>query len=148
MLKDSLARASKCGISVPDSLVDEAREKVAATARRFPRMRRQQLFQEARLRVSSLQQEVCGLAAQIASTIRPTPAWRRQARRAMGKMPEVLLAVVLAMAGAGPHAAAQNAAEWGHEAVHAVEVITVHYLADRAEPSLRVTPSHAGPRLR
>jgi hypothetical protein len=154
MLKASLDRASQHGISVPDSLVDDAREKVAATARRFPRMRRQQLFQEARIRVSSLQQEVCGLASQIADKIHPATvpapdaAWRRKARKVLGDVSGVLLAMILAMAGAGPHAVAQNAAEWGHAAVGAVEVITVHYLADQAQPSLRVAPSRAGPQLR
>jgi hypothetical protein len=154
MLKDSLARFSQCGISIPESLVDEAREKVAATARRFPRMRRRQVFEEARDRVSSLQQEVCGLAAQADSLIRPDTdqvpetTWRRKARKALGKVSGVLLAVALAMAGASPHAAAQNFAEWGHDAVQAVDVITVHYLADRAHPSVHVAPSSQGPRIR
>ena len=147
MLKDSLAQAGKRGVNVPDSLVDEAREKVAATARRFPRMRRQQLFQEARTRVTSLQREVCELAGQMGGSLH-TAARRRKARHVLGKVSEVLLAVVLAMAGAGPHAAVQNATEWGQATVHAVEVITVHYLADRAQPNLRVAPSHTGPRLR
>jgi hypothetical protein len=154
MLKASLARAGQGGVSIPESLVDEAREKLAATARRFPRMRRQQLFEEARIRVSSLQQEVCGLAVQIASTIRqpaapaPDAAWRRNARKALGKVSGVLLAVALAMAGASPDTVARNAAAWGHAAVQAVEVITVHYLADSAQPSVHVAPARAGPRLR
>ena len=65
MFKASLARARQGGVDVPDSLVDEAREKVAATARRFPRMGRQQLFRQAADRVRILQEEVCGLASQI-----------------------------------------------------------------------------------
>jgi len=154
MLKSSLARVGQYGVSIPESLVDDAREKVAATARRFPRMRRRQLFEEARIRVSSLQQEVCELAAQIAGTIRPAAAppsdadWRRRARKALGKVSGVLLAVALAMAGASPDTVARNAAAWGHAAVQAVEVITVHYLADSAQPSAHVAPARAGPRLR
>ena len=125
----SLARASQGGVRIPESLVDEAREKVRATARRFPRMGRQHLFRQAADRVRSLREEVC-----LASATRPVPdpAWRRRARKALGKVNGVLLGVTLAMAGAGPHVAAQNAAGWGQAAVRAVEVITVHYIADRA----------------
>ena len=151
MLKSSLARVGKCGVSIPESLVDDAREKLAATARRFPRMRRRQLFEEARIRITSLQQEVCELAAQIATTIRSAAAdaaWRRRARKALGKVSGVLLALALAMAGASPDTVARNAAAWGHAAVQAVEVITVHYLADSAQPSVHVAPARAGPRLR
>jgi hypothetical protein len=145
-LKDALARASQGGIVVPDSLVDEAREKVAATARRFPRMGRQQLFRQAADRVRSLQTEVCELAGQTGAAAR-SAAWRRTARKALGKVSGLLLAVTLAMAGAGPHAVAHNAAEWGDATVRAVEVITVHYIADRAEPGLRVAPPYSGPRI-
>lgn len=145
-LKDALARASQGGIVVPESLVDEAREKVAATARRFPRMGRQQLFRQAADRVRSLQAEVCELAGQTGDAVR-SAAWRRKARKALGKVSGLLLAVTLAMAGAGPHAVAHNAAEWGDAAVRAVEVITVHYIADRAEPGVRVAPPYSGPRI-
>ena len=150
MFKASLARARQGGVDVPDSLVDEAREKVAATARRFPRMGRQQLFRQAADRVRILQEEVCGLASQIGAATRSAAgtAWRRKARKALGKVGGLLLAVTLAMTSAGPHAVAQNTAEWGHAAVHAAEVITVHYIADRAEPSLRVAPSYSGPQIR
>ena len=121
--------------------MDEAREKVAATARRFPRMGRQQLFRQAADRVRVLQQEVCGLASQIGAATRSAAgtAWRRKARKALDKVGGLLLAVTLAMTSAGPHAVAQNTAEWG-QAVRAAEVITVHYIADRAEPDLRVAP--------
>ena len=150
MFKACLARARQGGVDVPDALVDEAREKVAATARRFPRMGRQQLFRQAADRVRTLQEEVCGLASQIGAVTRPTAgtAWRRKARKALGKVSGLLLAVTLAMTSAGPHAVAQNTAEWGHAAVRAAEVITVHYIADRAEPSLRVAPSYSGPQIR
>jgi hypothetical protein len=147
MLKASLARARQGGVDVPDALVDEAREKVAATARRFPRMGRQQLFRQAADRVRTLQEEVCGLASQIGAATR-SAAWRRKARKALGKVSGLLLAVTLAMTSAGPHAVAQNTAEWGHAAVRAAEVITVHYIADRAEPNLRVAPSYSGPQIR
>jgi hypothetical protein len=154
MLRDSLIRASQCGMKVDESMVDQAREKVAATTRRFPRMGRQQLFEEARRRVGSLQQEVCGLADQMRSAAHlpaapaPQAVWRRKARKALGKVSGVLLAVTLAMGGASPHAVAENTAAWGQAAARTVEVITVHYLADRAEPGAHVAPSRAGPRLR
>ena len=150
MFKASLARARQGGVDVPDSLVDEAREKLAATARRFPRMGRQQLFRQATDRVRTLQKEVCGLASQIGTATRSAEgaAWRRKSRKVLDKVSGLLLAVTLAMAGAGPHAVAENAAEWSHAAVRAVEVITVHYIADRAEPNLRVAPSYSGPQVR
>jgi hypothetical protein len=154
MLKAALAEAVKYGMSIPEWLVDEAHEKVTATARRLPRMRRRQLFEEARIRVASLQREICGLSAQMSSGIHSATALaadaasRQKVRKALGKVSGVLLAVALAMAGAGPHAAAQNVAEWGNAGIRAVEVITVHYLADRAQPSLRVAPPRAGPQLR
>lgn len=154
MLKASIMRAGKYGMSVPESLVDEARAKVAATVRRFPRMRRQQLFEEARIRVASLQREVCELSGQMSSRIHsaaaeaPDSPRRQTVRKALGKVSGVLLAVALAMSGASPHTAAQNAAEWGNAAIQAVEVITVHYLADRAQPSIRVAPPRSGPKLR
>ena len=154
-LKASLTRASQGGgIKISelraDALVDEARQKVADTVRRFPRMRSTQLFSQAQERVRLLQKEVCPLASQIGSTAHPPPgpAWRRRARKALGKVPGVLLAITLAMASAGPHAVLQNAAEWGQAAVRSVEVITVHYLADRAEPGVRVAPSGPGLHMR
>ena len=153
-LKASLTRVSQGGVIISEqrvnSLVDEARQKVADTVRRFPRMRSAQLLSQAEERVRSLQEEVCRLASQIGSTAHPAPgpAWRRQARKALGKIPDVLLAITLAMAGAGPHAVLQNAAEWGQSAVRSVEVITVHYMADRAEPSVHVAPSRPGLQIR
>jgi hypothetical protein len=154
MLKASLAYADKYGMSIPDSLVNEAHQKVAATARRFPRMRRRQLFEEARIRVASLQREVCGLSGQLSSSIHSATAlasdaaWRQKIRKTLGKVSGLLLAVALAMAGVSPHAAAQNAAEWGNAAIQTIEVITVHFVADRAQPSMRVAPPRVGPQLR
>lgn len=150
MLKDAMVRACQGRMSVDESLVDQARDKLAATARRFPRMGRQQLFDEARKRAEALQQEVCGLAGQLADAARPAadPArratWRRLARKVLRKVPGALLAVVMAMAGAGPHAVVQNAAAWGEAAAQAAQVVTVHYLADQAEPGVHVAPPRAG----
>jgi hypothetical protein len=154
MLEDAMVRAGQGRISVDESLVDQARDQLAATARRFPRMGHQQLFDEARKRTEALQQEVCGLAGQLADATRPAadPArrasWRRMARKALGKVPGALLAVVMVMAGAGPHAVAQNAAAWGQAAAQAAEVVAVHYLADQAQPGVQVASPRAGPRLR
>jgi len=155
MLKDSLVRARQSGITIDDSLVDQAREKVAATARRFPRMGCDQLFDEARTRVTALQHEVCGLAAQFRPSAEPAaPAeagrlgtWRRRARKALGKVSGVLLAMALAMTGASPHMVTRDAVAWEQAAAHAAEVITVHYLAYSAEPGVHVAP-RAGPRVR
>ena len=151
MLADVLKRTR---MNVDLSLVDGAREKVAATARRYPRMRHQQLFGLAKERVAALQQQVCQLAGQAAEAARPAAdparraAWKRLARKALSKVPDVLIAAVLAMAFAGPHAVAESTAAWGPAAAHAAQVVTVHYLADRAEPGVRVAPPRAGPRLR
>jgi hypothetical protein len=100
MLKDSLVRARQSGITIDDSLVDQAREKVAATARRFPRMGCDQLFDEARTRVTALQHEVCGVAAQFRPSAEPAaPAeagrlgtWRRraQAEAEIGRLVDLL----------------------------------------------------------
>jgi|GEM_PF-2803143 hypothetical protein len=155
MLKDSLLRASRSGMTIDQSLVDQAREKVAATARRFPRMGCQQLFDETRTRVTALQHEVCGLAAQFRPLADPAEpadsaprgAWRRRARKALAKVSGVLLAVALAMAGASPHVAMRDAVAWEQATAHAAEVITVHYLAFSAEPGVHVAP-RAGPRVR
>jgi hypothetical protein len=151
MLTDVLTRA---GMNVDRSLVDGTREKVAATARRYPRMRHQQLFELAKDRVDALQQTVCKLAAQAAEAARPAAdparraAWKRLAHKALSKVPDVLLAAVLAMAFAGPHAVAGSTAAWGEAAAHAAQVVSVHYLADRAQPGVRVAPPRAGPGLR
>jgi hypothetical protein len=155
MLKDAMLRAGQSGLAIDESLVDQAREKVAATARRFPRMGCQQLFDEARTRVTALRQEVCGVAAQfrsLADQAEPADstrlgAWRRRARKALGKVSGVLLAVALAMAGASPHVAMRDAAAWEQAAAHATEVITVHHLAYSAEPGVHIAP-RAGPRMR
>lgn len=145
-LKAALTRARQHGVSVSDSTVDEARQKVAATIGRYPRMRRGELFEVAKRRVADLREEVCELASEAAGAVR-TAAWRKKTRKTLGKVSGVLLAIVLAMAGAGPGAAEHNIAEWGDAAIHAVEVITVHHLAHQAQPGVRVTPPRAGPRI-
>jgi hypothetical protein len=141
-LKDAMAQASERGISIPDpdSLVDQAHQKIAATARRYPRFRRQQLFSEANDRVKALRDEVCKLVG-IANRESPRdPRWRRAARKTLSKLPDVLLAVVLALVAPAAISTAQSG-------VHAVEVMTAHHVAAQAQPGMRVAPAQLGPRV-
>jgi hypothetical protein len=142
-LKDTLARADQGRNCVDTSLVDRAYEAVRDTARRYPRMKSQDLFLVARKRVEALQQEVCALATRLKGQAHTAETWRK-ARKALKKVEEVLLAVVLAIVAAGPQAAL-GPSEWIHEAVN---VVVVHQIAHSAQPNLRVAPPRAGPRPR
>lgn len=148
-LKDAMAQAGERGLKIPDpgSLVDDARQKVVATARRYPRLRRQQLFSEARDRVDALRVEVCKLVGMAHRETPTDPAWRRAARKALSKLPEVLLAVVLALVAPPALASAQSALAAAPSGIHAVDVMTAHHVAAQAQPSMRVAPPHAGPRV-
>ena len=147
-LKDILARARRDGMDVPDSTVDDAYKMVAATARRFPRMKRESLFAEAKNRVADLQRDVCNLAAAVREGKKPDPVWRRAVRRVLKALPGALLSAAFALLAASPAVMAHNAAAWGEPAVHAAEVIAVHYVAAQAQPNLVVAPPSAGPRIR
>ena len=96
--------------------MDEAREKVAATARRFPRMGRQQLFRQAAHRVKSLQEEVCGLASQIGAASR-SAAESGLAAKGTQSPGQSGRATPRGDPGDGEgrsRAVAHNAVEWGH----------------------------------
>lgn len=147
-LKDILTRARRDGIDVADSTVDDAYKMVAATARRFPRMKRESLFVEAKNRVTTLQRDICTLAAAVREGKKPDPVWRRTVRRVLKALPGALLSAAFAMLAASPAVMAHNAAAWGEPAVHAAEVIAVHYVAAQAQPNLVVAPPSAGPRIR
>lgn len=148
MLTDALAQASRHGVSVPASHVDEARAALQATARRHRRMKRRQLFQLANERINALRQEVCALADHLRTSTKDTAmrdAVRRRARTALTKASGLLVALVLAMGGAGPHQMTQNLSDWGHEVT---KLVMVHDIAHHAQPSLRIVPPRAGPRIR
>jgi hypothetical protein len=148
-LKDSLDRvgqldrAGQYGKSVDGSLVDQAYAAVRNTTRRYPRMKPCDLFLTASQRVMVLKQEVCELAGHLTSRARKADARRRKARAVLTRVTDVLLAVVLAMAAAGPQSIA-GPSEWIHEAV---KVVMIHQIAHSAQPSLRVAPPRAGPRV-
>jgi len=148
VLKDALAWADRHGMSVSAARTDEARAAVTATVRRHPRMRRQELFQVAEMRVGDLQREICALADQLrhrpqaaAASAMPDRASRRRARTALAMGSELLVALVPAIAGAGRGQVAQNLSEWGHEDA---KVITVLDIAHRAQPSQEIVPARAG----
>lgn len=148
-LKSYLNVAREAGINVSDESIDEAYEKVKATARRFPRLNRDQLFDEAQTRVISLRDEVCQAASQAtdkAESAAQRAAWRRRAKKTLVKVSGALLTMVLTVA--GPHAVAHDVAEWGHAAMQVADVLTLHHVADQAQPGTRVTPPPAGPRVR
>lgn len=147
-LKDVLDRAKRNDVEVRDSTVDDAYTAVVATVRRFPRMKHKDLFETAHRRVIALQTEVCTLATEVRGGKKPEPAWRRRAAKALKAVRGSLLAITLALLATGPAAMAHNAANWGEPAVHAAEVIAVHYVAAQAQPGLAVSPPHAGPRVR
>ena len=141
-LKDAMVQARERGITIPDpdSLVDEARQQVVATTRRYPRLRRQQLFSQARDRVERLRDEVCKLVG-IANRESPhDPFWRRAARKTLSKLPDVLLAVALALVAPAAITTAQSG-------IHAVEVMTVHHVAAQVQPAVPVAPPQTGPRV-
>jgi hypothetical protein len=141
-LKDAMAQAGERGISIPDpdSLVDKARQQVVATTRRYPRLRRQQLFSEARRRVEDLRDEVCKLVSMVKPGAPPGPRWRQAVRWTLSKVPGVLLALVLALVAPSAIATAQSG-------IHAVEVMTAHHVAAQVQPAVPVAPAHMGPRV-
>lgn len=131
-------------IGDPAGYIDGIIAAAEQTARRFRRFDRQKLFQDATGRVSSLRDDVCALSGDL--TDRTTSAERRKkARSVLVKAAGLLLTLILTMAGAGPHDVAQHIPEWGREAV---KVLMVHQVAQTAQPTARITPPRAGPRMR
>jgi hypothetical protein len=145
-----------------DEVARAARE-MAATARRHPRMRSQQIFEVAAKRVGDLKGEVCKLADQLRrvrqEAERPAAdnadapaddarrsALRRKAVRVLRTVGAVLLpiSVSLVFSAAGPQQVAHNVSAW----TNAAEVLVVHDLAIHAQPGIKMAPPHAGPQLR
>jgi hypothetical protein len=135
-------------IGDPGRYVDAVLKATAETARRFRRYDRQDLFKEATSRVTSLRAEVCALAGDLANDLESrekSAARRKKTRWVLAKIPGLLLTLSLAMAGANPHAMAQNIPAWGHDAV---KMLVVHRVARTAQPGVKVAPPRLGPRVR
>ena len=154
-------------IGDPDRYVSELIEAAARTARRYPRLDGQKLFEEATSRSEKLRDDVCRLASEYKAGFRQQAEdaaklaadaaklaehrsrWRRRATGVLRKIPGFLLAVSLTMAGAmlgaSPQTAAQNVPAWGHAAV---SVVVVHHVAHAAQPEVKVAPPRMGPRVR
>jgi hypothetical protein len=119
---------------------------------RYPRMRCGQLLKVAVDRVRNLQQEVCELAGEIsiareqgreaASATAQRADRVRRIRAALIKASGFLLTLTVSVA--GPGQALHNLSAWTDE----VKVVIVHDLAAQAQPTLRITPPSAGPRIR
>jgi hypothetical protein len=155
MFTEALIQAGRHGMHIEPADVAEARAKLAATTRRHPRMKRKDLFAEAKHRVTGLQAEVCALAEHLKRTAHgdstlsaADAAKRRRARTVLGRVGKLLGPIALALAGAmlgvGPQQMSQSVSAWSHEATR---VIMVHYIADRAQPNMRISPPRVGPRL-
>jgi hypothetical protein len=145
MFADALSMASSRGLAVPASYLDDARRRVAETARRHAAMTRADLFETARRRVHALRTEVCSLAQDL----RTSSSRRHRALRVLRNVQQLLvsiaLPVVLAMAAAGPHQVSQDISAWAHDAA---SVLVIHEVAHQAQPNLQIVPPHPGPRLR
>jgi hypothetical protein len=132
----------------PAAHIDEAIKAAAQTARRYPRLNRDELFNEASARIDAVRDEVCQLAHEMRAGLQDRAKrqrWRKRARSALLKVAGLVLTLSLAMAGAGPHDVRQHIPEWGHEAV---KVLMVHSIAQSAQPGVRITPPRLGPHMR
>lgn len=144
----------------PDRYINEAIEAAEKTARRYPRLDGQKLFEDADNKSRNLRNEVCQLASEFkvgfkkkaehtAKLAEHDSRWRRRAKKVLKTIPGFLLAASLTMAGAvmgaSPHAVAQNVPAWGHAAVN---VVVVHHVAQTAQPEVKVAPPRMGPRVR
>lgn len=147
-------------IGDPDTYINEVIEAAAKTARRYPRLDGQKLFDEADSRSRNLRDDVCQLASEFkvgfkkkaedaAKLAENSSRWRRRAKGVLKKIPGFLLAASLTMAGAmmgaSPHAVAQNVPAWGHAAT---SIVAVHHVAQTAQPEVKVAPPRMGPRVR
>lgn len=153
-------------IGDPDRYIKEVIEAAAKTARRYPRLDGQKLFDEANTRSAKLRDDVCKLASEFKADFKQRAEdatklaeqkaedavklaeqksrWRRRTRKLLNKIPTFLLAASMTMAGAvmstTPHAVAQNVPAWGQ--------MVVHQVAQVAQPEVKVAPPRMGPRVR
>ena len=142
---DTLDRIARCGVEVTRAQLDQARDGVAALARRHRRFKQAALYEVAEKRVQDLTSEVCRAASQLKQA---PAAFRSRAQRTLKKvaafLPTVALTVGGAMLGVGPHQMEQSVSEWAHDAAR---VVVVYHLADLAQPNLSISPPSAGPRV-
>jgi hypothetical protein len=80
---DALDRIARCGVEVTRAQLEQARDGVAALARRHRRMKRTDLFEAAEKRVQDLTSEVCRAASQLNKT---PAAFRNRAQRILKKI--------------------------------------------------------------
>jgi len=143
--RDAFATARKHGIAIADSYFDEARQRVAGTARRYRKLRSAELFESARQRVGDLRDEICTLAGEL----RTTPSRRHRAVRLLRNVRQVLvsiaLPIVLAMVAASPHQVSADVTAWRHDVA---SVMVIHEVAYNAQPSLQIAPPQPGPSIR
>jgi hypothetical protein len=142
---DALARLAQRGVEVTYAQLEQARNGVAALARRHRRMKRADLIEVAQHRVQDLTSEVCRAASQMK---RAPAAFRSRTKRTLKKvaafLPTVALTMGAAMLGVGPHQMELSVSEWIHDAA---QVVVVYHLADLAQPGIRISPPATGPRV-
>jgi len=145
MFRDAFATARKHGIAIPDSYFEDARKRVADTARRHRKMQSPQLFESARQRVGMLRDEICKLAGEL----RTSPTRRQRAVRLLRNVRQALVTIavpiVLAMVAASPHQMSADVTAWRHDVA---TVMVIHEVAYNAQPSLQIAPPQPGPRIR
>jgi hypothetical protein len=142
---DALDRIARSGVEITRAQLGQARDGVAALARRHRRMKRADLFAVAEQRVQDLTSEVCRASAQMKKA---PAAFRSRAQRTLKKiaafLPTVALTVGGAMLGVGPQQMEQSVSTWAHDAAR---VVVVYQLADLAQPGIRISSPSAGPRV-
>lgn len=127
-------------IGDPEAYIDQLIKQTEATARRFRRFDRKDLFKEATDRIAALQSSVCGAAADFAKGTKTRARRRALARSALKAASGFLVSVALIMGGVTAPAVA-------HDMQEAVNVVFVHHAAQTAQPTVRVAPPQLGPTL-
>jgi len=145
MFRDAFVACRQHGIDITDSYLEEARKRLADTARRHRKMRSQQLYELARQHVVVLRNEICELAGEL----KTSQSRRHRAVRLLRNVQKVLvtiaLPIVLAMVAASPHQMSVDVMAWQRDVTN---VFVMHEVAYNAQPSLQIAPPHAGPQIR
>jgi hypothetical protein len=144
MFKDAFAAAGKHGILIPDSYFEEARKRVAETARRHRKMRPAELFEQARQHVTLLRDEICKLAGELKTSPSKRPRALRLLRNVRQLLVTIALPIVLAMVAASPHQMSADIAGW-HDVA---SVVVMHEVAYNAQPNIQIAPPRLGPSIR
>jgi hypothetical protein len=131
-------------IGDPEAYIDRLIKQAEATARRHPKLDRDELFQQATDRIKVLRSSVCGVATDFAKGAKTQARRRALARSALKAARSFLVSAALILAGVTPQALAHDVPQWGHEAV---KVLFVHHAAQTAQPAVRIAPPDADPHL-